>query len=85
MPPMPSKGFRIAQGAGRVDHVRALALGLFEQVRRVDVLGIERRVFAHDDHVEILQRLGLENVFVVPVLLIAGEGDLLHVGGDQAT
>ena len=39
-----------------VEHARAFALGLLEQVRRVEVLAVERRVLAHHDRVRIGER-----------------------------
>ena len=43
----------IADRARAVEDARALVLGAFEQVRRVDVLHVERRVLAHDHRAEV--------------------------------
>ena len=46
----------IAQRAGFVDHPHTMTLGAFQQIGGVDVLLIEGRVFAHQDHVQCIQR-----------------------------
>ena len=46
----------VADRARPVEHARALALGELEQVRRVDVLHVERRVLAHQHRGEVRER-----------------------------
>ena len=43
----------VAQPLRAVAHQRALNLGAVQNVRGVDVLGVEGRVFAHQNHVEL--------------------------------
>ncbi len=45
----------VAQAIGPVHDQRTLHLGAFEDIGRVDVLGIERRVLAHQDRVEVAE------------------------------
>ena len=47
----------VAQALRAIDHQTAGLLGLFQQVGGVDELVIEGRVLAHQDHIQILQRL----------------------------
>ena len=74
----------VAQRARLVEDTRAFALGLLEQVRRVEVLAVERRVLAHHDGAEIGQRHRRRLAGREPVARVAGQRDLAHVGGDAA-
>ena len=47
----------VAQALRAIDHQAAGLLGLFQQVGGVDELVVEGRILAHQDHVQILQRL----------------------------
>lgn len=68
----------LAQGTGLVEDLGPLALRLTEHVRGIEELGIERRVFAHDDGVKVcqhhLRRLG----FLEPSPLVPCQGDMPH-------
>ena len=73
----------VAQGARAVDDARALALGLLQQVRGVDVFGVKRRVLAHQNGVKRRQRLHAFARDVVPDAgFIARQPQRLHAGRD---
>ena len=46
----------VAQPLGAVDYEHPSHLGSIEDVRRIDVLHVERGVLAHQDHVQISER-----------------------------
>ena len=48
----------VAQRARTIEHARALALGLLQQVGGVEVLAVEGRILAHQHRVDLVQRLG---------------------------
>ncbi|MOA13044.1 hypothetical protein D3C78_1330740 [compost metagenome] len=60
----------VTQALRLVDHQRALDLCALENIGRVDVFGIERRIFTHQDHVQILQRQILLAAKAEPALFI---------------
>ncbi|CVB21158.1 Uncharacterised protein [Serratia marcescens] len=60
----------VAQALRLVDHQRAFDFGALQNVGRVDVFGIERRILAHQDHVQIVQRQILLAAEAEPVLLV---------------
>ena len=72
----------VAQGAGAVDDQRALALGLLQQVRGVEVFGVKGRVFAHEHGVKVTQRGGARCARCKPRLALfrAGKRNVLHFG-----
>ncbi len=57
----------VAQALRPVHDQRTGSLGAFEDVRRVDVLGVEWRVLAHQDHVEVAEPLDLRLAAREPV------------------
>ena len=61
----------VADRARPVEDARALALGGFEQIGRVHVLHVERRVLAHQHRREILERAILGLAGRVPVVIVA--------------
>jgi hypothetical protein len=46
----------VADRRAAVEHAGALRLGIFEQVRGIDVFHVERRILAHDHRAEFRQR-----------------------------
>jgi hypothetical protein len=69
----------VAQRAGLVEHPRAVALGLLQQVRGVEILAVKRRVLAHQDGVEVLQGHGARPVVLEPAVRVAGQPDVAHM------
>src|SRR6185437_9130237 len=68
----------IADAPRPVEDARALALRRFEQVRRVDVLHVERRVLAHQHRREARKRPVLRVACRVPVVIVGGELERTH-------
>ncbi|MNH03124.1 hypothetical protein D3C79_623760 [compost metagenome] len=60
----------VTQALWLVDHQRAFHFGSFQNVGCIDVFSVERRIFAHQDHVQILQRQILLAAKAEPALFI---------------
>ena len=65
----------IPQALRSVHHQTARCFSPFQNVRGVDVFRVERRVFAHQQHVEAAQRLGHSIPVSEPVVEILAHGD----------
>ena len=65
----------VAQGARTVEDARALALGLLQQVRGVEIFAVKGRVLAHHDGIEGVQGPDFSCFRVEPVLRFAGQAD----------
>ena len=70
----------VTQALRAVDHQHAGALGLFEQVRGVHELHVERRILAHQDHVEVIQAAVDLSFQFEPVLGVGEDFQWLHPG-----
>ncbi|MNN11436.1 hypothetical protein D3C81_1243940 [compost metagenome] len=58
----------VAQALRAVDHQQAFALGLLQQLRAVEEFVVERRVLAHQDHVQLVQGQILLVIEMEPML-----------------
>ena len=70
----------VAQRARLVEDLRAVALGLLQQVRGVEIFAVKRRVFAHQHRAKVFQRHGARAGFGKPVHGVAGQRDVAHIG-----
>ncbi|MNR35152.1 hypothetical protein D3C85_1529780 [compost metagenome] len=61
-----------------VDHQYASALGLLQQVGGVDELHVERRVLAHQDHVQVAQQRILLGVQFEPFFRVGEDFQRAH-------
>ena len=79
----------IANGPRLVENLRALPLGLLEQVGGIEVLAVKWRVLAHHHAIKVFERLrpliGRLLRRGIPIERVASEGDVAHKGRDRAT
>ena len=78
----------IANGPRLVENLRALPLGLLEQVGGIEVLAVKWRVLAHHHAIKVFERLrplvGRLLRGGIPIDRFTGEGDVTHKGRDWA-
>src|SRR5712691_2060385 len=65
----------VADRARFVEHLRAILLRELQKPGARDVLAVERRVLAHEHHVEFIERRLLWRRDPIPGVLVAGESD----------
>ena len=74
----------VTQALRLVDDEHSLLLGPLEHVGGVDVLGIEGGILAHQDHVQLGQRLIQGLAELKPVLAVIPDAQRMH-GGEGFT
>ena len=70
----------VAQALRLIDDKRALFFGAFEDVGRVDKLGIEWRIFTHQNDVKVRERQILLAVERVPFVVVLLDAQLARTG-----
>ncbi|MND93558.1 hypothetical protein D3C80_857460 [compost metagenome] len=68
----------VAQALRTVDHQHAGGFGLFQQVGAVDEFHVERRILAHQDHVQLAQGAVLFGFQLEPVLRVGEDFQRAH-------
>ena len=70
----------VAQALRLIDDKRAFLFGAFEDVGRIDKLGIKRRIFTHQNDVQVRQRQILLAVELVPFVVVLLDAQLARTG-----
>ena len=70
----------VAQSRRAVEHLGAFALGLAEQMGRVKIFAVKRRVFAHDHCGKIFQRSAVHGGLDEPIGGVPRQVNLMHQG-----
>ena len=68
----------VADRARAVEDARALALGAFEEVRRVHVLHVERRILAHHHRGELGEPQDVAGALAIPRVVVVEELERLR-------
>ena len=66
----------VAECRRPVEHARAFALGLLQQVSGVEVFAVERRILAHQHRVDVGERQGRCGLLNEPVVRVSGQREL---------
>ncbi|GBF28697.1 hypothetical protein MnTg03_00257 [bacterium MnTg03] len=60
----------VPKAGGFIDHQRTAFLGLFEQISTVDIFEIKRRVFTHQNDIELVEAAYPGIIGAKPVLVV---------------
>ena len=74
----------VADGGRLVEDAGALLFRQLQQIRAVHIFHVERRILALDDGVKGRQQHFLGGHDLVPVVLVTGQGDMVHLRRDDA-